>query len=72
MHGYASALSRSCLEFPSRIELLKTLLKIQEFPAQDFLRNCFCLDLCKVCEIILTFDSVIFNITAQKNITYQK
>ena len=71
MHGYASALSRSCLEFPSRIELLKTLLKIQEFPAQEFLENC-CLDLLKVCEIFLIFDSVIFNITAQKNITCQK
>ena len=71
IHGCASAGSRSFLEFHSRIELLKTLLKIQEFPAQEFLENC-CLDLLKVCEIFLIFDSVIFNITAQKNITCQK
>ena len=39
---------------------------MQEFPAQKFLQNCDCLDLLKVCEIFLIFDSVIFSITAQK------
>ena len=72
IHGYATARSRSFLEFPNRIELLKTLLKIQEFPAQEFLQNGYCLDLLKVCEMFFIFDSVIFSITAQKNITCQK
>ena len=49
--------------------ILTTLLKKQEFPAQEFLQNCYCLDFC---EIFLIFDSFIFNITTQKNITCQK
>ena len=72
IHGYATARSRSFLEFPNRIELLKTLLKLQEFPAQEFLQNDYCLELLKVCEIFFIFDSVIFSITSQKNITCQK
>ena len=52
--------------------ILTTLLKKQEFPAQEFLKNCYCLDLLKVCEIFLIFDSFIFNITTQENITCQK
>ena len=51
---------------------LRTLLKIQEFRTQKFLQNCYCLDLLKACEIFLIFDPVIFNITAQKNITCEK
>ena len=72
LHGYASARSRSFLGFLRRIELLKTLLKIQEFAAQEFLQNCYCLELLKVWEMFLIFDAVIFNITARKNITCQK
>ena len=72
IHGYATARSRSFLELPNRIELLKTLLKIQEFSAREFLQNCYCLDLLKVCEIFFVFDLVIFSITVQKNITCQK
>ena len=66
LHGYASARSRSFLGFLRRIELLKTLLKIQEFAAQEFLQSCYCLDLLKVWEMFLIFDAVIFNITARR------
>ena len=34
---------------------MKTLLRIQEFAAQEFLQNCYCLELLKVCEILSIF-----------------
>ena len=40
IHGYATACSRSFLAFSNRIELLKMLLKIQEFPVQVIVLTC--------------------------------
>ena len=45
---------------------MKTLLKIREFAAQEFLQNCYCLELLKVCKTFSIFDLVMCNTTAQK------
>ena len=51
---------------------MNALLEIREFTAKEFLQNCYCLELLKVCEIFSIFYLVMCNITAQKNITCQK
>ena len=38
---------------------MKTLLKMREFAAKEFLQNCYCLELLKVYEIFLINDLVI-------------
>ena len=38
---------------------MKTLLKMREFAAQEFLQNRYCIELLKVCEIFSIFELVI-------------
>ena len=56
----------------SPIEYENAIENMREFAAQEFLQNCYCLELLKVCEIFSIFDLVMCKFTAQKNISCQK
>ena len=56
-------------EYGNNVQNMRTLLKIREFAAQQFLQNCYWPDLLKVCKIFSIFDLVMCNTTtAQKTI----